>query len=218
MRRLLLGPRGACSGVQVRQACCPAASAPGRLQWPPHHRRLRRPCGLAQGPPQAAQGGSGVRACGGRVGGKGLGSVLGSELAVQPQATPFTSLGLSFSTSEVNTPLWVSHAAACAAPGSGGSGSVSCESHPRKAFTDLGGFPPQQGSYNDKTCLEVASHHRRHPERGWVCCVEAGNGSMRMPKVISGSKARTAGGSFRGFGVRPPWVFILAPLPLKTQY
>lgn len=115
----LLGPRGACSGAQARQA--PAASAPGRLQWLPHHRRLQRHCGLAQGPPQAAQRGSGVRACGGRVGGKGL----GSELAVQPQAKPFSSLGLSFSTSEVNTPLWVKHESACAAPGSGGSGSAS---------------------------------------------------------------------------------------------
>lgn len=60
------------------------------------------------------------------LGGKGLGSVLGSEQAVQPQSKPFSSLGLSFSTCEVSVPLRVNHESACAAPGSGGSGRVSC--------------------------------------------------------------------------------------------
>lgn len=124
------GAKGSLQWPQVRQA--PAASAPGRLQQLPHHRRLWRPCALAQ----AAQRGSGVRAWAGRFGEKGLGSVLGSELAVQPQAKRFTSLGLSFSTCEGDEPLWVHHERACAALGSGGSRSVMVGVTARKAFTD----------------------------------------------------------------------------------
>ena len=70
--------------------------------WP--HLMMASPAHLPSSAHQAAQLRGGVGPWEPGLRGKGLGSDLGSELAVQPQTKPFTSLGLSFSTCEMSTP------------------------------------------------------------------------------------------------------------------